>query len=190
MVECPAMNEQQAQRRFPLGYFVTFTCYGTWLHGDERGSVDPTGRAYGAHLIPPDPLRSLRDFKQMDQPPYELDQPRRKVVLRAVQSVCEHRGWVLLAAHVRTRHVHSVVAAKAAPEQVLNTFKAYSSRALNLGDFDAKDCKRWTRHGSTRYLWGSADLLGAIKYVVEDQGEPMEVFRVDDPLKAIGWFKP
>ena len=24
----------------PLAYFITFTCYGNWLHGDERGSVD------------------------------------------------------------------------------------------------------------------------------------------------------
>jgi len=22
----------------PLGYLITFRCYGTWLHGDERGS--------------------------------------------------------------------------------------------------------------------------------------------------------
>jgi hypothetical protein len=24
----------------PLGYLITFRCYGTWLHGDERGSID------------------------------------------------------------------------------------------------------------------------------------------------------
>jgi hypothetical protein len=24
----------------PLAYLITFRCYGTWLHGDERGSVD------------------------------------------------------------------------------------------------------------------------------------------------------
>jgi hypothetical protein len=24
----------------PLAYLITFRCYGTWLHGDSRGSVD------------------------------------------------------------------------------------------------------------------------------------------------------
>jgi hypothetical protein len=24
----------------PLAYLITFPTYGTWLHGDERGSVD------------------------------------------------------------------------------------------------------------------------------------------------------
>jgi hypothetical protein len=24
----------------PLAYFITFTCYGTWLHGEKPTSVD------------------------------------------------------------------------------------------------------------------------------------------------------
>jgi hypothetical protein len=24
----------------PLAYLITFRCYGTWLHGDKRGSID------------------------------------------------------------------------------------------------------------------------------------------------------
>lgn len=24
----------------PLAYFITFTCYGTWLHGEKSTSVD------------------------------------------------------------------------------------------------------------------------------------------------------
>ena len=32
---------------FPLAYLITFRCYGTWLHGDERGSYR---RSYGDRL--------------------------------------------------------------------------------------------------------------------------------------------
>ncbi|MGQ0761444.1 MAG: hypothetical protein ACT4OT_05435 [Acidobacteriota bacterium] len=32
---------------FPLAYLITFRCYGTWLHGDERGSVDRKQNVYG-----------------------------------------------------------------------------------------------------------------------------------------------
>jgi hypothetical protein len=35
----------------PLAYLITFRCYGTWLHGDARGSVDPTHNVYGALKI-------------------------------------------------------------------------------------------------------------------------------------------
>ena len=36
---------------FPLAYLITFRCYGTWLHGDERGSMDRTHNVFGAPKI-------------------------------------------------------------------------------------------------------------------------------------------
>ena len=36
--------------------------------------------------------------------------------------------------------------------------------------------KRWARHGSRRWLGKDQDVLEAIRYVVEEQGEPMAVF--------------
>ena len=29
--------------KFPLAYLITWTTYGTWLHGDDRGSFDHNG---------------------------------------------------------------------------------------------------------------------------------------------------
>jgi hypothetical protein len=37
--------------RVPLAYLITFRAYGTWLHGDSRGSVDRFHNRYGAPLI-------------------------------------------------------------------------------------------------------------------------------------------
>lgn len=31
----------------PLAYLITFRTYGTWLHGDERGSVDKNHNKFG-----------------------------------------------------------------------------------------------------------------------------------------------
>ena len=101
----------------------------------------------------------------------------------AVRSYCElsprsarHRGWNLLAAHVRTNHVHVIVEAEVQPEKVMNDFKAYASRALNRLDGHEPGRRRWARHGSTRWLWRDQDVGEAIRYVVEQQGEPMAVF--------------
>jgi len=38
--------------RISLGYLITFRAYGTWLHGDSRGSVDRFHNRYGSPLIP------------------------------------------------------------------------------------------------------------------------------------------
>ena len=67
----------------------------------------------------------------MDQSPYHLDQVRRDAVWEAMQEVCAHRGWSLLAAHVRSNQVHTVVEAEVAPERIMSDFKAYASRRLN-----------------------------------------------------------
>jgi REP element-mobilizing transposase RayT len=89
------------------------------------------------------------------------------------------RGWGLLAAHVRTNHVHAVVEADVRPEKVMNSFKSYASRNLNGVGVDEPDRKRWARHGSTRWLWKDEDVEKAICYVVSGQGEPMEVHQVE-----------
>lgn len=101
---------------------------------------------------------------------------RRDAVLRALQVVCAHRGWGLPAAHVRTSHVHAVVEAEVPPERIMSDFKAYASRSLNRLRLDEPNRKRWTRHGSTRWLWKPQHVSAAVQYVVAEQGDPMSVF--------------
>ncbi|HEX4769813.1 MAG TPA: hypothetical protein VH351_03215 [Bryobacteraceae bacterium] len=60
----------------------------------------------------------------MDQPPYGMDRSRREAVLTAMLERCTDRGWSLLAAHVRTNHVHLVLEADARPEQ-MNDLKSF-----------------------------------------------------------------
>jgi len=36
----PHPHFESDNERIPLAYLITFRSYGTWLHGDERGSVD------------------------------------------------------------------------------------------------------------------------------------------------------
>jgi hypothetical protein len=41
----------------PLAYLITFRSYGTWLHGDPRGSVDRFHNVYGTPRLPPNSQR-------------------------------------------------------------------------------------------------------------------------------------
>lgn len=86
----------------------------------------PGNRALGAIA----PLAAA-EREQMTQEPYLLDQISRATVPQALQKGVLHRGWNLLAAHVRTTHGHVVVQADARPEKVMNDFKSYATRGLD-----------------------------------------------------------
>ena len=112
----------------------------------------------------------------MGQTPYGMDRSRRHVVLAALQERCLQQRWTLLAAHVRTNHVHMVVESEARPERVMNDIKSYASRCLNQTGLDEPARKRWARHGSTRWLWKAEHVSAAIRYVVDEQGKAMAIF--------------
>jgi len=132
-------------------------------------------------MLEPDAKLKAAEVRSMDQTPYELDAVRRNAVLRSIQKVCVYRRWALLAAHVRTNHVHTVVRAEVQPELVLNAFKAYASRLLNQMQVDVAGRKRWARHGSTRWLLTDDNVSAAIHYVLHEQGDEMAVFRATAP---------
>ena len=134
----------------------------------------------GTPVLNEDAARTAWEGQRMDQPAYLLDQIRRDAVLEAIQEVCSHRGWTLLAAHVRSNHVHTVVEAEVEPERVMNDFKAYASRRLNGTGLDDPHRKRWARHGSTRWLWKPQHVSAAIQYVIAEQGEAMSAFQSDE----------
>ena len=164
-----------------MTYLITFACYGCHLHGSESGSVDREHNVRGTPLLEVDSARAAADGERMDQAPYNLDQIRRDAVLEAIQEVCRQRGWSLLAAHVRSNHVHTVVEAEVPPDRVMNDFKAYASRRLNGMRLDEPDRKRWARHGSTRWLWKPQHVSAAMQYVVAEQGAAMSVFESHGP---------
>ena len=112
----------------------------------------------------------------MDQAPYEMDRSRRETVLTAMVERCSERHWKLLAAHVRTNHVHVVVDADVRPERIMNDLKSYASRYLNQSGLNDPTRKRWARHGSTRWLWERESVSAAIRYVVDQKGDLMAVF--------------
>ena len=67
--------------------------------------------------------------------------------------------------------IHIVPGADVRPEPAMTSFKACASRALNAHAH--RDRLRWTRHGSTKYLWSSDSMDAAVTYVLDKQGERM-----------------
>jgi REP element-mobilizing transposase RayT len=97
-------------------------------------------------------------------------------VLEAIHEVCSHRGWSLLAAHVRSNHVHTVVEAEAPPERIMNGFKVYASRRLNWMEMDEPRRRRWARTREHALVVETERLSAAMQYVVNEQRQPMSAF--------------
>ena len=190
MIKSPVTERVGRRQETPLGRenfppagppsyltcLITFSCYGHHLHGDVRGSVDLAHNTPGTPLRPAESALEKFERGEMKEPAYLLDARRREVVLGAIIEVCRHRGWLLLAAHIRETHLHIVGDGECTPENMMGDFKRYASRALNAAGLDGGRQHRWARHGSTRILRDGETRERAIRYVLEKQGAPMAVY--------------
>ena len=129
-------------------WFLTWTTYGTWLPGDERGFVSPKfegdtperrnnepGRSYDEGR--PD-LRRIAENKLAGDP-VRLTRAQAEVVRRQFEETARYRGWQLLAGAIMANHVHLVVGVPGDPDPsaLLRDFKSYASRApepIGIGD--------------------------------------------------------
>ena len=161
----------------PLAYFITFTTYGTWLHGDKRGSVI-VRNGMSEKL---DECLCLYDYQQRElkHPKVLLSQRHRQIVLDTILKHCSMRRWRLFAAHVRTNHVHVLVSTATADiQKVARELKAWATRKLRE---DGCEWSRiWTDGGSTRYIYSIEKLNEKVKYVVFEQGDMMEHYLAEE----------
>ena len=160
-------------RSAPVGFLITFRCYGTWLHGDKRGSFDRDHRIYGTSGLPPSAMRRQHDRELLKQPPVRLNFGQREKVEFAIRDTCAIRRWKLYTVNVRTNHVHAVVSATKKPEAVLSALKANATRTMREANVWESELSPWSLGGSTKYLWDDRELADAIAYVECDQGEPL-----------------
>ncbi len=152
----------------PLAYLLTWTCRGTWLHGDERGSADRQHNQFGTPWLAPDFARLEQERERLERQPGVLSPEDRRVATIAIEEHAALKRWFLHEHNVRTNHVHVVVSAPLSPERVMQQLKAWATRALAAtGRHPPRDL--WTRHGSTRYLYTREGLDGAIRYVRDGQ---------------------
>ncbi|HJQ33265.1 MAG TPA: hypothetical protein VJ866_13845 [Pyrinomonadaceae bacterium] len=164
----------------PLAYLVTFRCYGTWLHGDGRGSVDRFNNRFQSPCIPANDRWVKHNAHRLKGEPVSLDASRRAAVAEAIRETCRLRGWLLRAVNVRTNHVHVVASVGGTqPGLALNAFKANATRRMRHAGCWKHDYSPWADKGSVRYLWNERSIERAVEYVVDGQGGPLPDFNAD-----------
>jgi REP element-mobilizing transposase RayT len=119
------LRENEPPMADPLAYFLTWSTYGTWLPGDERGWIE-----HGRGWQLPDPVRKLEAEARMTEDACRLDEQQRRIVEEQVAETCAIRGWRLHAVNCRSNHMHVVVTANVGPKTVRNQLKAWCTRRL------------------------------------------------------------
>jgi len=154
----------------PLAYLISFRSYGTWLHGDNRGSIDRFHNRYGDPYLPQSEMWERHNRKQRKRAPFILGARERQSVKKAIHETCTIRKWDLQALNVRTNHIHTVVTANCDPERVLNAFKANATRQLREDRLWSHPFSAWADKGSKVWLWNERSVANAINYVLYGQG--------------------
>jgi REP element-mobilizing transposase RayT len=149
----------------PIGYFLTWAIYGTWLPGDARGWVE-----YHRGWQLPDPIREQEARARMTEDACLLTPQQREAVEAQVAETCSHRNWILHAVNCRSNHLHIVVTANVTkPKKIRVDLKAWATRTLKSNFDNAR--KNWfAERGSIRYLNNDDELEAAILYVRDGQG--------------------
>jgi REP element-mobilizing transposase RayT len=155
----------------PLAYFLTWTTYGTWLPGDERGWVEKPGQ-----FQTPDAQLAATARSRLTDEPCVFNAEQRRLVEETITRHCQVRGWHLHVVNCRTNHVHVVVTAPLSPKVVRDQFKAWCTRRLeeqqratNTDPSVPVRVHWWTERGSQRWLNDQDSLVDAIEYVRDFQ---------------------
>jgi REP element-mobilizing transposase RayT len=184
-------------------WLLTWTTYGSWLPGDERGFIGRVRDRRPESQEPPAPTRRLHNrvgteqdrdlpglrrssLEAMTGAPIRLDVEQARVVADQLLATATFRGWALWAVAVMANHVHLVVGVSGDPDPaiLLRDFKSYASRALNATRPGRPGGRWWTESGSRRILRDEASIVGAIRYV-QDQDYVL-CLRLDSAARA--WF--
>ncbi len=163
----------------PLGYLITWTTYGTWLPGDDRGwnRKDICGIQ-----LPDQPRRESAAIK-MTESEFRLTEADRAIVASTIEKHCLIRRWTLHTANARSNHVHLVVSAQGyATETVRDQLKAWCTR--NLKASYPGRANFWTEGASSRYLNTEDDLEAAILYVKEAQDRKGDEYQPEAPASV------
>lgn len=164
----------------PIAYLITFRTYGTWLHGDERGSINRFRNQYRSRLLPPETDWLQRNKMKLKSEPVRLNAKQRSCVERAIRECCDLRTLRLMAINVRTNHSHTVVGySQKGSGWILGAFKANANHEMRKHGVWAFEHSPWVDKGSRRNLWNEDQVARAIDYVVNGQGHDLPKF-LDD----------
>lgn len=149
----------------PVAFFITWTVYGTFLQGDERGWRK---RRKGEQQ--PQPRMAEWRRERLKHSIELLGHEERMAVETEIARLSDFRGWHLWKCSARTNHVHVVVTATGfSGKKVRDQLKANCTRVLRERWDRFVDRPVWTTGGDWQCANTEDELDEVIRYVGEAQ---------------------
>ena len=140
-----------------LGYLITWTTYGTWLQGDERGYVKK-GRT-----LPEDEKLSKANKEFQSSGTVRLSPQQKSLVHDAIIKEAKTIGQRLLALVVCSNHIHLVVEYTSRPiAEIVAYYKNAARLALKTTGHTGR---LWTKGYDKRFCFDRIILERRIKYI-------------------------
>lgn len=164
-------------------HWITST-FGTWLHGDPRGSWRD------GKLIGPDPFLEEAVRGRMTRDAVVLSDFEMELAATTFGALIQERRWPVYAATIQPTHVHLVFAPPADPIKTVIAALKYRSAAavLKLRRTMLREAPRslWTEGQFPVFIEHEEHLLNAIEYV---RRHNRRFDRADDPYPWITPFR-
>ena len=143
---------------------LTWTTYGSWLQGDERGWVK-NGR-----VLQPDIRLYLTNKRKLKSKPVTLNESQRGLVKEAIFTEAERINHSICALAVCSNHVHIVAEpCSESISRIVQRYKRVSTYTLQKNGFKGKV---WTKGYDKRYCFEVKDLGNVINYVSKQMLAP------------------
>ena len=167
----------------PVAMFITWTTYGTWLPGDERGHVSNviTPQSFvrkqnrpGTAYAKGNPSTRDRAAELQKWPTVWLTELDAIVVANSLVNVAVEGKWMILRAAVMANHVHVVVTDCPLDGPVVRRILKGKVQA-KLSEAVGTNRRWWTAGGSDRTRRGERSIDATVEYVANQQGKLAEV---------------
>jgi REP element-mobilizing transposase RayT len=177
-------------------WLITWTTYGTWLAGDDRGFVSNVYSDDGGpevrHNSPGTDCDSsvtglemyVRD--RMLDDPFHLSEQQANTLISQFQETSRIRKYELCTASIMYNHMHLLIGVPGDPDphRLRELFKSWATRALLKQWKLPKSGEFWTAKGSVRKKEGDAIPTAAI-YVARKQPNPLATYIGENWLPVI-----
>ena len=140
-----------------IGYMVTWTTYGTWLQGDERGYVK------NGQILPGNKKLKTANKNQQKSQTVKLNPSQKQLVQNAILREAQKINQNIFAIAVYSNHVHLVAGASSKSiEQIVHRYKRLSSFVLNKAGLNGKV---WSKGFDKRFCFTDREIEQKVKYV-------------------------
>jgi len=140
-----------------IAYMVTWTTYGTWLQGDERGYVK------NGQILPKDDKLKSANEKHQKFETFKLNWNHRNIVKDAILAGAKIVNQEIIDLAVRSNHIHLLIkTSEDSIEKVVHRYKCAATFALRRNGVQGEI---WSKGFDKRFCFTEKEIEQKIRYI-------------------------